>query len=486
MFLKNFRLNSADFSRERIKRTLPFFVPLLVSCLIFFVGGLLSARAFLRHVEWIETEQLFEQILAELSSNPNISGMKGAHLSGLPMLLHPDMREKKADRFCFLRVAEGKQQLLLTGNDSIVMDFAALTSLPVSGNGVWLFLPNERQHSDLVVTVVSHKIGDDSWLQVARESGTSWQLYRKVRVVLFFSFLATGLLFWLLALILVKISLGPLTKTRERIVRLARQSQTDLLPEQGNGEEFDQLYRQINALVRHNRFLVTEIQQGLDNVAHDLRTPMTRLRAVAEYSLHEENPQRLREALSDCLEEAEQVLQMLQVMMSVAEAEAGTMRLELKKNELQTSLQRAVMLYEYVAEEKRISVELFLDESLLVLVDETRITQVWANLLDNAIKYGQANGEGWVRISGRRDGTGVAVSFADNGQGISSAEQGRIWERLYRGDRSRSEKGLGLGLSYVKAVVEAHGGRVTVKSALNEGACFTVWLPATDDLTGRG
>lgn len=108
------------------------------------------------------------------------------------------------------------------------------------------------------------------------------------------------------------------------------------------------------------------------------------------------------------------------------------------------------------------------------MVDKTRVSQVWANLLDNAIKYGRDGG--WVTIELQKEPTEVVIFFRDNGIGIAENEQGRIWERLYRGDRSRSQKGLGLGLNYVRAVVEAHGGKVSVTSALHEGSCFEVRL----------
>jgi signal transduction histidine kinase len=101
--------------------------------------------------------------------------------------------------------------------------------------------------------------------------------------------------------------------------------------------------------------------------------------------------------------------------------------------------------------------------------------QVFANLLDNALKY-TAEG-GTVSLSCRSDGTRVFAEFKDTGIGISLHEQSRIWERLYRGDKSRSQRGLGLGLSLVKAIVEAHHGSVTLESAIGTGSVFTVALP---------
>jgi signal transduction histidine kinase len=120
-------------------------------------------------------------------------------------------------------------------------------------------------------------------------------------------------------------------------------------------------------------------------------------------------------------------------------------------------------------------VELEVDTPLYARVDVTRIAQVWANLLDNAIKYGKEGG--WVKVGAQVIGREAVVTFSDNGMGISESEKDRIWERLYRGDRSRSRKGLGLGLSYVHAVVAAHKGTVSVTSQLHRGSRFEVCLP---------
>ncbi|MFW2368822.1 MAG: sensor histidine kinase, partial [Desulforhopalus sp.] len=185
--------------------------------------------------------------------------------------------------------------------------------------------------------------------------------------------------------------------------------------------------------------------------------------------------ERLRESLSDCLEESERVLSMLKIMMSVAEAESGTMLLKLQECDLAKTLSQIVALYEYVAEEKNITISLGAAICIAIQVDQTRISQVWANLIDNGIKYGREGG--WLRIDAKKSGEEVVVTFEDNGIGISESEQGRIWERLYRGDRSRSQQGLGLGLNYVQAVVAAHGGSVSVSSRLHRGSRFEVRLP---------
>ena len=138
-------------------------------------------------------------------------------------------------------------------------------------------------------------------------------------------------------------------------------------------------------------------------------------------------------------------------------------------------LREAVDVYEYVAEEKKIRVVAELPAACEAEVDAIRIRQVFANLLDNAIKYTPEGGT--VTISAAARGEDAVVQFRDTGIGVPVEEQQKIWERLYRGDKSRSQRGLGLGLSVVKAVIEAHGGKASVTSQPGQGSEFTVLLP---------
>ncbi len=332
--------------------------------------------------------------------------------------------------------------MVVVGDQAGALSFKGLINLPPEITGVWL--PVGTGGDEHLLTIIIRKYKNGVRIQAGKDGRAGYNLFNQlVRYTLFIVFCSIVML-WPLSLYFIKLSLFPLTSTREKIADLIQRSKTGLLPEHGNGPELDSLYGQINQLIRQNRHLVSEMQQSLDNVAHDLRTPMTRLRSVAEYGLQAENDTlRLREALSDCLEESDRVLAMLRIMMSVAEAESGTMRLELQNCDLTSTLKQVITLYEYVAEERKIAVQLEVDKPLPARVDITRIAQVWANLLDNGIKYGREGG--WVKIGAQVSGGEAIITFSDNGMGISASEQGRIWERLYRGDRSRSQKASGWG-----------------------------------------
>jgi signal transduction histidine kinase len=255
------------------------------------------------------------------------------------------------------------------------------------------------------------------------------------------------------------------------------------VPETGTTGELAELVGLFNKMLERIEGLVNGMRDALDNVAHDLRTPMTRLRGIAELTLVEKpDPRQCREALVTCIEESEHILTLLNSLMDISEAEAGTMRLHREVIALAGLIQEIVGLYQYVAESKDIAIEVECGTELQITADRVRMREVLANLMDNALKYTEPGGQ--VTIRAVQDGEQVSISVHDSGVGIPPGEISDIWTRLFRGDRSRSQPGLGLGLSLVKAIVQAHEGRVDVESEPERGSIFTLRLPVTSTFRG--
>lgn len=267
--------------------------------------------------------------------------------------------------------------------------------------------------------------------------------------------------------------LRDVVETAQRIIRTGALDARVPLPRRN--DDVAELVRAFNTVLDKNAALLRAMREALDNVAHDLRTPLTRLRGTAELALQAPGGADSRtDALADCVEQADEVLRLLRALMEISEAEAGMLRLNKTDCDVGEVARDAVELYADVAEAKAIALTVEAAGVVPAHADVTRLRQAVANLVDNAVKYTPAGGRVTVRAAVEAGEAVLRVS--DTGPGVPPVEQSRVWERLYRGDASRSEHGLGLGLSVVRAIVEAHGGKVGLYNAPTGGAVFEIRL----------
>jgi len=325
--------------------------------------------------------------------------------------------------------------------------------------------------------MASLRLGDGTLVEVGKSTDAREDLLARFRAVLGLVTLSIVVIALGGGLLATQTAIAPIRRLIDAVSRIIRTGRTDArVPLAGTGDAIDELTSLFNAMLDKIEALVRGMHDSLDNVSHDLRTPLTRLRGTAETALAARpDPERYREALADCVEESDRVLVMLNTLMDISEAESGAMPLQREPVRLADVVARAVDLYHDAAEAKGVTLGAAADPAVVVSGDRTRLEQAAANLIDNAVKYTPAGGR--VDVEAAREGDRAILRVRDTGVGIPAGEQPLIWNRLFRGDTSRAERGLGLGLSLVKAIVQAHGGTVDVASEPARGSSFTVALP---------
>jgi signal transduction histidine kinase len=349
-----------------------------------------------------------------------------------------------------------------------------LERLPGGPNAIWSQVrANDR---NVVLEVATIDMGDGSALQVGKTTEARNQLLSNFRRALMLGAGAALLIGIIGGVFLTRSTLKPLRELRDTVRRILETGQTDdRVPVHGTEDAVDELSTLFNAMLARITTLIHAMRNSLDHVAHDLRTPMTRLRVTAEAALATNDPVKHREALSDCLEESERVSSMLTTLMDISEAETGTMKLHVSHVDLAGLAREVSDLYEDTAEEAGVGLQVNVPADLTVPADRDRLRQALGNLVDNAIKYTPRGGR--VELNARAETGAILLAVTDTGAGISEPDLPRIFDRLYRGDQSRATRGLGLGLSLVRAYVEAQGGTIAVDSRPGHGSTFTIRLP---------
>jgi signal transduction histidine kinase len=257
---------------------------------------------------------------------------------------------------------------------------------------------------------------------------------------------------------------------------------TGRLPVTGTGDELDRLVQNLNAMLDRIGELMAGLKQVSDNIAHDLKTPLTRLRGRAEQALQfGKTSEDYRGALEKVIEESDRLIQIFDALLNIARAEAGSGREGMIDFDAGLVARDVGELYEPAAEERGFALEIDVAPNLLIHGSRELIGQAIANLVDNALKYGGGAGEAGtaksVVLSARRSGAAVDICVADRGQGIAEADRARVLDRFVRLENSRSRPGSGLGLSLAAAVARLHGGVLRLEDNA-PGLRVVIALPA--------
>ena len=241
---------------------------------------------------------------------------------------------------------------------------------------------------------------------------------------------------------------------------------TQRLPVSGSGDELDRLAVGLNQMLARIADLMAGLREVSDNIAHDLRTPLTRLRNHAEDALRDiSDSANYRAALERTIEESDGLIRIFDALLMIARAEAGAAQAGAQDFDVGAVVSGVAELYEPLAEERGFQLTAETEPNLNLKGNRELIGQAVANLVDNALKYGakaSETGESAVSVEARRANGEILIEVADKGAGVAEADRRRIFDRFVRLEGARSRPGSGLGLSLAAAAARMHGGRVTL------------------------
>ena len=356
--------------------------------------------------------------------------------------------------------------------------------LPVDGriHVVWVeddIIPIARYTDDAYWPVIGKTFADGTQLIVARSIAQAEAMET-------YSEYALGALFFIIVMLALAMGLfigqsilrriDAITLTAADIMKgnLHRR-----MPLGDRNDEFDELSHQLNTMLNRIEELIDGIRQVTDNVAHDLRSPLTRIRNRLEVTLLESrNEDEYRQSMEQTIEDADSLIRTFNAILQIAQADAGQTRAIMESVDLCQLARELGGLYRPLAEEHKLQLDVQAKCKLLVTCDKDMIAQAISNLLDNAIKYVPEDGH--IGLSIENKNNMACISVADDGPGIDPVDRERVVQRFVRLEKARSSAGNGLGLSIVDSIVRQHRARLLITDN-NPGLRVEICFPCELD-----
>ena len=277
--------------------------------------------------------------------------------------------------------------------------------------------------------------------------------------------------------ILARRSLSPIGYIASKARSITSENLSERLNPRGTDDEMDDLIWTINGMITRLENSFKRMAEFTADVSHELKTPICAMRGEAEVLLSKERKaEEYQEGLAHFIEQFDHLNHMINDLILLSKFDATQVELKMTPLRLDLLIKDLCNLFQILAEQNKIALEMATIEEVTVIGDKARLQQLFTNLIDNAIKY---TPKGSIRVTVEKDEETVLVKIKDTGIGIPKEEQEKIFKRFYRVDKSRSREtgGVGLGLSIAEWIVHAHHGRIEVKSEIGKGSTFTVRLP---------
>lgn len=426
---------------------------------LIFLVTLLADRFMVSHVqENVEAE------LHILEAELKVDGSRG-----VAALINLRLQNRTLNHFRVYRL-ESAEGALLAGN-------MATWPMQAGAAGQFFRMPSTMYPGETEVVLLWSALPDGNRLLVGLDLIEVAQVRRDIRHAAFWSLGIMMLVALSGGFLLTRAAMRPVEGIRAAAQRIMGGDLRHRIPSRPNGDEFDRLSGTLNSMLDRINNLIASVKGATDNIAHDLRSPLTRHRARLEAALRnpplpEEVPALLERSIADL----DQVLSTFQSLLRIASVESGLLKQEFTDCDMGQLIKDAADYIEPLVEQKHQQLTVHVDEGAPLRGHRHLLFQLLINLLDNSVKYGPVGSA--ITLAAVPKGTGWELSVLDFGPGIPEDQRERVFERLYRLDASRHTPGLGLGLSLVKAIVQLHQGSVSIRDN-SPGTLFSVTLPFT-------
>lgn len=320
--------------------------------------------------------------------------------------------------------------------------------------------PDEPSDGLSIVRTFGVRLADGSLLVVGRDTSDLAELSDWLRLVTIWSGFGITMLAVGGGLLIARVFLQRLDRVNQSLQEIMDGRLDQRVPAIGMGEEFDRLADNLNLMLNRNQSLMEGLRQVSTDIAHDLRTPLGRLRQHLDGMREITQPAALESAIDDALAQVDDVLTTFHALLRIGQIEGGAGRARFGPVDLSAVMERVRLAYETAVEDGGKILDSKIKPNLVVNGDPQLLTQLFANLVENALRH--AGEKAHITMSLSRVGEAVCAVVADDGPGVPQDERRRVLNRFYRLDTSRSTPGSGLGLALVAAVAELHGATLTL------------------------
>lgn len=425
------------------------------------LAGAVIVWALLEHTSALVSRQVIEAMTAETDAIATIAEAAG------PTAAVEAVSRRAKDAGNRLYLLESTNGTWLAGNLARWPGDMPRAAAGAGAGGTFEYRPAGGSGANGLAAGVARQLASGMSLLVGRDLEPQRALARQVRWTYIAGFGALMLAGLLAGLLASRMSLGRVAEIAATSDQIITGDLSGRVRIAGSGDELDRLAGNLNAMLDRIESLMAGLREVSDNIAHDLKTPLTRLRARAEAALRDGDSRVVREGLGHVIEDADELIKTFNALLLIARLEAGSIEATAETFDLSALVRDVAELYEPVAEEAGLSITCRAERETIVRANRHLVGQAVANLIDNAIKYGSPSRPGGAHRN--NDGISIVldadeatarVAVGDRGPGIPIADRERVLKRFVRLEASRTRPGTGLGLSLVAAVARLHGGSI--------------------------